>query len=88
MVTNEDILDIKSKVGSSWRDLGIRLQFETAELEQMELNFKDDISELIYQLITKWQQKVAGLATKTALAKVFMEIHRGDLADILAMHES
>lgn len=81
--SRDQIMDIKDRVGSDWKDLGRRLDFDDAVLDQMELDFKP-LSELIYQILNKWKQREHEKATRNKLAQVFMKMDRGDLADFLA----
>ncbi|KAH9515702.1 Interferon-induced, double-stranded RNA-activated protein kinase [Bulinus truncatus] len=82
--TKDQLLDIKNIVGNNWKDLGRRLSFNDAYLEQMKIDSGRDIGELVYQILLKWIQREAKNASKAKLAEIFLKLDRGDLADLLA----
>ncbi|KAI8759617.1 Receptor-interacting serine/threonine-protein kinase 1 [Biomphalaria glabrata] len=83
--SQNQLMDIKDRVGPDWKDMGRRLEFDDAVLEQMKLdNHPNNHDELIYQILRKWIQRENEKATREKLAKVFIKLERGDLADILA----
>ncbi|KAH9515750.1 Receptor-interacting serine/threonine-protein kinase 1 [Bulinus truncatus] len=83
--TQNHLMDIKDRVGPDWKDMGRRLEFDDAVLEQWKLdNHPHPLDELIYQILRKWMQRENEKATRERLAKVFLKLNRGDLADILA----
>ncbi|CAL1532366.1 unnamed protein product [Lymnaea stagnalis] len=83
--TQNQLMDIKDRVGADWKDMGRRLEFDDAVLEQIQLeNHPLPLGETIYQILRKWLQRENERATRKRLAAVFMKLERGDLADLLA----
>jgi hypothetical protein len=83
-ITTDQILDIKDRLGRDWKDLGRRLGFDDAELLHKRVEHRDDPGELNYQILCGWRQRNADGATQANLAKIFVSMFRGDLADLLA----
>ncbi|CAG5115718.1 unnamed protein product [Candidula unifasciata] len=86
-VTLDQLLDIKDRLGRDWKDLGRRFKFDDALLEQMQHDYRDNMSELNYQILSRWQRENPHQATQANLAKIFVAMCRGDLSDLLAEQE-
>uniref|UniRef100_A0A0B7BVU8 Death domain-containing protein n=1 Tax=Arion vulgaris TaxID=1028688 RepID=A0A0B7BVU8_9EUPU len=84
LITLDQMLNIQSRLGQDWKDLGRRLKcFDEAELEQLYVEHRDNLRELNYQIILECKRRKPGEATQANFAKVFLSMGRGDLADLL-----
>ncbi|BFZ19133.1 hypothetical protein BsWGS_22172 [Bradybaena similaris] len=82
-VTMDQMLSIKDRLARDWKDLGRRFKFDDALLEQMQVEHKDDMGELNYRILCRWKREYPDQATQGNLAKIFIAMCRGDLADLL-----
>lgn len=84
IVTNDELDDIASHLGSDFRKLRRPLAISDAIIEQIELDYhREGQQEITYQILRKWKEMKGSLATIANLAEVLQQVKRVDLAQKL-----
>lgn len=84
IVTNDELDDIASHLGSDFRKLRRPLAISDAIIEQIELDYhREGQQEITYQILRKWKEMKGSLATIANLAEVLRQVNRIDLAQKL-----
>lgn len=81
-ITNELALFVANHVGKDWRQLGITLELENHELDNV---FKDNEREgnveVAYEMLRKWREKNFRYATRDLLEDALLRINRSDIVE-------
>ncbi|XP_033099284.1 uncharacterized protein LOC117102935 [Anneissia japonica] len=81
-ITDEMIIYIEGKVIIERKDLARKLGLPDCEIDEIEVNYRNDgVREIVHQLLKKWRQVKGICATVGAMLKALNEIKRKDLFD-------
>ncbi|XP_013410819.1 receptor-interacting serine/threonine-protein kinase 1 isoform X1 [Lingula anatina] len=86
VITTDDIDLVVQHLGSHWKRLARKLGFQDGQIDVIDSDFAvDGLQEKIYQMLTRWKQKVSTRATAKALAEALCEIGKADVAAVLPL---
>lgn len=85
-ITVTDKLKIKQNIGENWKKAARKLGFNKSEVEQKAIDYdKSGIGEVMFQILTAWEQRQGQNATLGALMKALWASQEYDCVEELAL---
>ena len=81
LVSNTDTREIARKLGIWWERLAKKFKFLDEEIEEIKLQYRDDLEMQKYQFMLRWNSKLGQKAKYGALMKALCELEQIDCLD-------